>query len=74
MMRILIKDRLNEIDKTTYWLHKRSGITYANLSKIINGKTTAIRWDILEKICQVLECTPNDIIDLELDKKKLNIN
>ena len=64
-MKILIKEKLNELNKTTYWLHKESGITYANLSNIINGKTSSIKWDILEKICEALNCTPNDIVQVE---------
>lgn len=65
MIKITIKNKLKEMDKSIYWLHKESGITYANLSNITNGKTTSIKWDILEKICEALECTPNDIIDIE---------
>lgn len=65
MIKIDIKNKLNEMDKSIYWLHKESGITYANLSNLTNNKTTSVKWDILEKICKVLECTPNDIIKIE---------
>ncbi|WOO86528.1 helix-turn-helix transcriptional regulator [Mollicutes bacterium LVI A0039] len=41
------------------------GITNANMSKIKNNKVTAIRFSTLEKICEVLECTPGDIIEFE---------
>ena len=38
------------------------GITIANLSVLKNGKAKAIRFSTLEKICEVLECQPGDIL------------
>nr|WP_324259391.1 helix-turn-helix transcriptional regulator [Cellvibrio fontiphilus] len=37
-------------------------ITPQNLSVLKTGKAKAIRFDTLEKICQVLECQPGDIL------------
>jgi putative transcriptional regulator len=37
-------------------------ITPANLSVLKTGKAKAIRFDTLEKICEVLECQPGDIL------------
>ncbi|MGG5373043.1 helix-turn-helix domain-containing protein [Enterococcus sp. AZ196] len=38
------------------------GITPANLSRLKNGKVSAIRFSTLEKICEVLDCQPGDIL------------
>lgn len=38
------------------------GITAQNLSVLKTGKAKAIRFDTLEKICEVLECQPGDIL------------
>lgn len=38
------------------------GITPQNLSVLKNGKAKAIRFDTLEKICEVLACQPGDIL------------
>lgn len=38
------------------------GITTANLSRLKNGKVSAIRFSTLEKICEVLDCQPGDIL------------
>jgi putative transcriptional regulator len=38
------------------------GITPQNLSVLKTGKAKAIRFDTLEKICEVLECQPGDIL------------
>ena len=39
------------------------GITKANLSILKTGKCKAIRFSTLNKICEVLECTPGDILE-----------
>lgn len=41
---------------------KAVGIERIAALKIYNGETSSINFDILESICRVLECTPNDII------------
>jgi putative transcriptional regulator len=38
------------------------GITPQNLSVLKTGKAKAIRFDTLEKICEVLECQPGEIL------------
>ena len=38
------------------------GITEANLSVLKNGKAKAIRFSTLEKLCEVLDCQPGDIL------------
>lgn len=47
-------------------LADRVGITPANLSVLKTGKAKAVRFSTLEKICEVLDCQPGDI--LEYDK------
>jgi len=44
-------------------LANKIGITKANLSILKTGKGKAIRFSTLEKICEVLECTPGDILE-----------
>ena len=44
-------------------LADKIGITKANLSILKTGKGKAIRFSTLEKICEVLECTPGDILE-----------
>lgn len=38
------------------------GITPQNLSVLKTGKARAIRFSTLDAICQVLDCTPGDIL------------
>ncbi len=37
-------------------------ITPQNLSVLKSGRAKAIRFDTLEKICEVLQCQPGDIL------------
>lgn len=48
-------------------LSERVGITEANLSILKNGKAKAIRFSTLEKLCEVLECQPGDILVFQPD-------
>ena len=44
-------------------LAERIGITPANLSILKTNKGKAIRFSTLDKICEVLECQPGDILE-----------
>lgn len=44
-------------------LAKKIGITTANLSILKTNKGKAIRFSTLDKICEVLECGPGDILE-----------
>jgi|TARA_B100000470_G_C19620266_1_gene315059 putative transcriptional regulator len=46
-------------------LSEQVGITMANLSILKRGKAKAIRFSTLIALCDVLECQPGDILDLE---------
>lgn len=39
------------------------GVTIANLSVLKNNKAKAVRFSTLEKICEVLDCQPGDILE-----------
>lgn len=46
-------------------LAEKVGITPANLSILKTNKGKAIRFSTLNKLCEVLDCTPGDILDYE---------
>jgi len=46
-------------------LAEKVGITAANLSILKTGKAKAVRFSTLDKICEVLECQPGDILEHE---------
>lgn len=62
MLKIDIEPLLKEKGKTKYWLWKQTGLTYTNFDNLIKNRTSSIRYANLEKLCDILECTPNDIL------------
>jgi putative transcriptional regulator len=46
-------------------LSERVGVANVNLSKLKNGKVSAIRFSTLEAICEVLDCQPGDILEYQ---------
>jgi putative transcriptional regulator len=44
-------------------LAERIGITEQNVSLLKSGKVKGIRFETLEKICEVLSCQPGDILE-----------
>lgn len=46
-------------------LADRVGITQANLSILKNEKAKAVRFSTLEKLCEILDCQPGDILEFK---------
>ena len=65
MIRIKVKDLLEKRGHSKYWLYKRMGLSYQNLSKLLDGQTGGMKYENLEKLCKLLECTPNDIFEID---------
>ena len=51
-------------------LAEKVGITLANISILKNGKAKAVRFETLDKICEVLECQPGDILEYQEGNKE----
>jgi putative transcriptional regulator len=49
-------------------LAEKVGITMANLSILKNGKAKAVRFSTLERLCDVLNCQPGDLLEFDPDK------
>lgn len=48
-------------------LSDKVGVSNVNLSKMKNGKISAIRFSTLEAICEALDCQPGDILEYQKD-------
>ncbi len=49
-------------------LAEKLDITLANLSILKTGKSKGIRFSTLNKICEILECQPGDILEYRIDQ------
>ena len=65
MIKITIDNKLEELQKTRYWLAKQTGMTYPNICNLASGKTKGILFEKLDRICDALNCLPGDIINKE---------
>jgi len=50
-------------------LSEKLGITMANVSILKNGKAKAVKFSTLEKICEVLDCQPGDILEYKKNEE-----
>lgn len=66
-MKVTLLDVLKQKGITQYQLSKTTGMTLPNINNLCNGKTSGIKFDKLEKICNALNCTPNDILLCDKD-------
>jgi putative transcriptional regulator len=45
------------------------GITEQNISLLKSGKVRGVRFETMEKICEVLDCQPGDILEYRKEIK-----
>lgn len=62
-MKLRILDILKEKEKTKYWLYIQLGLSYQNFNKMVNNQTNGIKFENLQSLCDILECTPNDLFE-----------
>ena len=67
MVKLDVLRLLSERGHTKYWLYKQLGMSYQNFSRMVNNETKSIRYDNIEALCQLLECTPNELFVMTED-------
>ena len=67
MIKLDVLRILEEQGKTKYWLYKQLGMSYQNFSKMVNNETKSIRYENIETMCLLLDCTPNDLLIITED-------
>ncbi len=63
MIKLKVIDLLEKNGKTKYWLYKQMGMSYQNFNKMINNQTKSIRYENIEALCDIFDCTPNDLFE-----------
>ena len=72
MVRLNVLELLQQRGHTKYWLYKQLGMSYQNFNKMVNNQTASIWYENIEAICQLLECTPNELFRFEEDEPDRN--
>ena len=67
MIQLNVLELLEKKGRTKYWLYRQLGMSYQNFSKMVNNQTHSIRYENIEALCLLLECTPNELFRLTED-------
>ena len=67
MLKLNVLELLEKNGKTKYWLYKQLDMSYQNFTRMINQETRSIRYENIETICLLLNCTPNDLFTITED-------
>ena len=70
MIEIRIDELLEKRERSFYWLSKQSGISHTTLWRLKKGKALGINFATLEKICEILDCVPGDLLKFSKVEKK----
>ena len=60
-----VQKLLDEKHRTRYWLVKEMQTTYKTVNKICDNTLTGLQLETIEKLCEILECQPNDLFIFE---------
>ena len=69
MIEIRIDELLKTFSRSFYWLAKETGISHTTLWRLKKAKALGLNLDTLEKLCEVLECQPGDMLSYVNGKK-----
>jgi len=60
MIRIELEKLLK--GRSLYWLSQETGIRWATLAAMVNGKAQRLNLEDIDSICDALACTPGDLL------------
>ena len=66
-MKLRVLEILEKKGKTKYWLYIQLGLSYQNFNKMINNQTKSIRYENIETLCILLDCTPNELFEITFE-------
>lgn len=63
MVRLRVLDILKEQNHTKYWLYKQMDLSYQNFNRMVSNETSSIRFDNLDKLSDILNCSVGDLFE-----------
>ena len=67
MINMNVQKLLDEKNKSRYWLVKQMQTTYKTVNKICDNTLSGLQLETIEKLCHILECTPNELFNITDD-------
>lgn len=68
MVKLNAINLLEKNGRTKYWLYKQLGMSYQNFNKMVNNETKSIRYEVIDIMCDLFDCTPNELFIREIDE------
>lgn len=65
MVYLNIRELLEKSGKSTYWLVQKMESDYQTINAMLDNETKGIKFKTIEKLCNLLKCTPGDIIKIK---------
>lgn len=63
IIRLRVKEILEEKGKSNYWLSQQLGMCYRNFHNIVTNNTSSIRFDTMERLCEILEISVSELFE-----------
>ena len=70
MITLDIKEQLKKKGISVTELSEKLELTMANASLLKNGKVKGVRFSTLDKLCEILDCQPGDILHYRKENSK----
>ena len=56
---------LKKKGKSMYWLYTQLGMSYENFRRMVNNQTKSIKFENIEAMCHLLDCTIDELITVD---------
>lgn len=63
MVRLRVLEILEEQNRTKYWLFKQMDLSYQNFNRMVTNQTSSIRFENLDTLSTILNCTVGDLFE-----------
>ena len=63
MVKLRALDLLATAGKSKYWLYMQLGMSWQNFNRMVNNQTKSIQYQNIDALCQIFNCTPNDLFE-----------
>ena len=70
MVRLRVLEILQEQNHTKYWLYKQMDLSYQNFNRMVTNQTASIRYENLDTLSTLLNCSVGDLFEKATDSDK----
>ena len=64
-MKLNFKKYIDKSNLTQTKIAELTGLSFPTINSLYKGSSKSIYFDTLEKLCDILQCTPNDLLEID---------